>query len=345
MSRWLVIRPRLLPISFRLDARVPLVLLMLGLAAFAAIVVSIGVGEYPIPPLEVLRALRGEGSRQTAFVVNSLRLPRALVAFSVGTALAVSGAILQGLTRNPLASPDVVGVSSGAGLGAAAVIVLFPAAPWSALPPAAFAGAVAAAGLTYLLGWKRGSHPTRLLLVGIGIAAVAHALINVIISGSKVNRIGEAMVWLAGSAYGRGWEHLRPLLPWLAVFLPLAFAMARHLNALGFGDDVARALGSQVEWQRSALLLASVALAGASVATAGTVGFVGLMAPHMARRLVGPLHGGLLPTAGMVGGLVVVLADLLGRTLFAPVEIPCGVITAAVGAPYFLYLLYRQRNA
>lgn len=345
MSRWLVIRGRGLPVSLRVGRRVPPVLLALGLVALAGIVISIGVGEYPIAPGDVLRTLLGSGSREFDFVVKTLRLPRALVAFLVGMALAVSGAILQGLTRNPLASPDVVGVTAGAGLGAVAALAWMPGTPWALVPVAAFGGALAAAACTYLLAWQKGSHPTRLILVGIGVAAVAHALISVILTGSRIYRVQEALIWLTGSVYGRSWESLRPLLPWLALFVPLAFLLARHLNALGLGDDVARGLGSRVEWQRGVLLLASVALASAAVATAGTVGFIGLMAPHIARRLVGPLHGGLLPTAGMAGGVITVLADLLGRTLFAPVEIPCGVITAAVGAPYFIYLLYRSRHA
>ncbi len=342
MSRWVVIRFR--GASFRLDARVPLVLLALAVAAFVVIVLSIGMGQYPIPPIDVVRTLFGNGPKEYDFVVNTLRFPRALVAFLVGMGLGVSGAILQGLSRNPLASPDVVGISAGAGLAATAVILLVPAAPWSALPPAALAGALVAALLTYTLGWKNGSSPIRLVLVGIGISAIGQALINLVTAMSKTTRVAETMIWMTGSVYGRSWEHLRPFVPWLVIFIPAALLLARHLDALAYGDDVARGLGSRVEQYRGLLLLTSVALAGASVSVAGTVGFVGLISPHMARRLVGPSHTGVIPTAGLLGGLTVVTADLLGRMLFAPVEIPAGVVTAAVGAPYFLYLLYRNRN-
>lgn len=344
MRRWVVIRASRLPLSFRMDLRVPSVLLALGLFTLAVMVVNMGVGEYPIPPLDVLKTLVGAGSSEYDFIVNTLRLPRALVAFFVGAGMAVSGGILQGLTRNPLASPDVVGISSGANLAAVIVIVLFPSAPLFALPLAAFGGALIAAVAAYLLAWKQGSSPIRLILVGIGIAAIAHALVTVITTHGQIIVVSKAIVWMAGSVYGRSWEHLTPLAPWLAVFLPLALLLSRHLNALQYGDDIARGLGSRVEWHRGLLLLTSVALAGASVATAGSIGFVGLMAPHIARRLTGPLHGGLLPTAAVTGGLIVLAADLLGRSLFAPIEIPCGVITAAVGAPYFIYLLYRSRN-
>ncbi|HYG57257.1 MAG TPA: iron ABC transporter permease, partial [Symbiobacteriaceae bacterium] len=151
------------------------------------------------------------------------------------------------------------------------------------------------------------------------------------------------MIWLTGSVYGRSWEQVRPVAAWLAVLIPAALAMTRHLDALALGDDVARGLGSRIEWHRGLLLLISVGLAGISVSAAGTVGFVGLMSPHIARQMVGPAHSGVIPAAGLVGGLLVVAADLIGRTLFAPTEIPCGVITAAIGAPYFIYLLYRNR--
>lgn len=344
MGRWVIYRSRRLPVSFRLDARVPLVLLALAAASVAVIVLSIGMGQYPIAPWDVVRTVLGSGPSEYDFIVNVVRFPRALIAFLVGTGLGVSGAILQGLSRNPLASPDVVGLSAGAGLAATAVLLLMPDASWAWLPPAAMAGALVATALTYLLGWKNGSSPIRLVLVGIGISAIGQALINMVIAISKTTLVAETMIWLTGSVYGRSWEHLWPLVPWLVVFIPAALLLARHLDALAFGDEVARGLGSRVEWHRGLLLLTSVALAGASVATAGTVGFVGLISPHMARRLVGPGHSGVIPTAGLLGGLTVVTADLLGRTLFAPISIPAGVVTAAVGAPYFLYLLYRNRN-
>lgn len=304
-----------------------------------------GMGEFKIAPLDVLKTLFGAGTKQQAFIVNTLRLPRNLVAFLVGGSLAIAGGILQGLSRNPLAAPDVIGITSGANLAAVAVIILYPDSPLWALPVAAFGGALAAGAITYLLAWQGGTSPIRLILVGIGIAAVCTALVTVLTTFGKIHVVSRAMVWMAGSVYGRSWEHLRPLVPWLALFVPVTFLLARHLNALQLGDEVARGLGARVERYRLVLLLAAIALAGASVATAGSIGFVGLMAPHIARRLVGPSQGGLLPVAGMVGGLLVVTADMLGRTVFAPIEVPAGVITAAVGAPYFLWLLYSSRTA
>lgn len=341
-----LIRPWGGRISFRVDPRAVAVFVALGAVAFAGVVANVGYGEYPIPPLDVIRTLLGieTGGAQYGFIVETLRLPRALVAVLVGAALAVSGAILQGLTRNDLAAPDIVGVNAGAGLVAVGMIVAFPSVPAAYLPPAAFGGGLFVAVLLYLFAWRGSSSPMRLILIGVGLSAVATALTTVMITFGEIYQVSQALVWLTGSVYGRSWEQIWPLLPWLVVFLPLAFLKARHLNALNLGDEVARGLGARVELERGLLLVASVALAASAVATAGTIGFVGLMAPHIARRLVGPSHGGLLPVSAMTGGAMVVLADFAGRTVFAPVEIPCGIITSAVGAPFFLYLLYRTRG-
>lgn len=346
MKGWLVIRSQRVPVSFRLDRRVPPVLLVLGLITLTVMVINVGYGEYPIPPLEVLKTILGleTGNSDYFFIVNILRLPRVLVAFLAGVGLATSGTILQGLTRNPLADPGIIGLSSGASLAAVTLIVLLPAAPPFLLPLAAFGGALMVAILIYLLAWEQGGSSIRLILVGVGLATIVGALTTLIVTFGEINDVSQALVWLTGSVYGRSWEHVWPLLPWLAILVPLTLLLGRDLNTLNLGDEVARGLGSQVEFKRGLLLLISVALAGASVATAGTIGFVGLMAPHIARHLVSPAHEGLIPTAALNGGLIVVLSDLLGRSLFAPIEIPCGVITAAIGAPYFLYIMYRNRD-
>ncbi|MBO0783488.1 MAG: iron ABC transporter permease, partial [Ktedonobacteraceae bacterium] len=228
MKRWLVIRPAWPPLSFRVRAGVPAICLLLALFIFGVLIIHIAVGEFTIPPLAVLDTLLGNGSRQYNFIVLDLRLPRALVAILVGMALATSGAILQGLTRNPLATPDVIGISQGASLAAVSVIILFSAAPASLIPPIAFVGASLAALLVYWLAWQRGSSPTRLLLTGIGLAAVAYALIEILMATTQIIRVSQAIVWLAGSVYGRSWQHLLALLPWVVIFLPLALLLTRH---------------------------------------------------------------------------------------------------------------------
>ncbi|MEO0397719.1 MAG: iron ABC transporter permease, partial [Cyanobacteria bacterium P01_A01_bin.137] len=273
-----------------------------------------------------------------------LRLPRTLVAWGVGMAMAMAGTLTQGITRNPLAAPGIIGVNAGASLAAVSLIVAFPGVPIALLPLAAFLGALTIAILIYLLAWQGGSSPVRLILVGVGFSLVAGALTNLMITFGNIYDVSQALVWLAGSVYGRSWAQVLAFTPWLVIFGVLSLLLSRELNALQMGDDVARSLGSRLEWQRGRLLLSAVALAGAGVATAGSIGFVGLMAPHIARQLVGPSHEGLLPTAALTGGMVVVVADLIGRLLFAPIELPCGIITAVIGAPYFLYLLIRDRK-
>jgi iron complex transport system permease protein len=343
---WHVVRPRSLPLSLRVDRRVPPVLLLALLATLAAMVINIGVGEYPIPPLDVIRTVfhLPTGNEDYSFIVNTLRLPRMLVAALVGLALGVSGAILQGLTRNPLAEPGILGVSAGAGVVAVTLIVVVPSVPSGVVPLAAFVGAATIAALIYLLAWRGGDSPIRLILVGIGLGAVCSAITSLLITFGDPYDVQRAMIWLTGSVYGRSWSELWALLPWVLVFAPAALVLARDLNALNLGEDVARGLGSNVPLRRGLLLLTAVALAAATVAAAGTIGFVGLMAPHLARRLVGPDHSGLLPTAGVLGALIVVAADLVGRTILAPTELPAGLVTAAVGAPFFIALLWRQRK-
>ncbi len=342
--RWLVFRTRQL--SLRLDGRVPRTVLGLGLVTLAAMIWSVGQGGYPVPPLDVIRTVLGLPTENPdyGFIVNTLRLPRTVVAWGVGMALAIAGTLTQGITRNPLAAPGIIGVNAGAALAAVSLIVAFPTVPMAALPLAAFMGALVVAMLIYLLAWKGGSSPVRLILVGVGFSLIAGALTNLMVTFGNIHNVSQALVWLAGSVYGRSWAQVAAFTPWLVGFGLLSLLLSRELNALQLGDDVARSLGSRLEWQRVLLLLSSVALAGAAVATAGNIGFVGLMAPHMARQLVGPSHEGLLPVAALTGGMVVVMSDLVGRLVFAPIELPCGIITAVIGAPYFLYLLIRTRR-
>ncbi|WP_026735197.1 FecCD family ABC transporter permease [Fischerella sp. PCC 9605] len=341
---WLVIRSQ--AISFRIDRRVPVILLCLAVVIVVAMVMNLGRGEYPISPLDIVKTSLGldTGNPDHAFVIHNLRLPRTLVAFMVGVALAISGTIFQGLTHNPLADPGIIGINAGASLMAVTVIILFPSAPIYTLPLSAFAGALLMAVLIYLLAWNKGSSPIRLILMGIGLSAIASAITSLMITFGNIYDVSNALVWLAGSVYGRTSEQVFSLLPWLVIFVPMALILARHLNALNLGDDVAKSLGSRVEWQRGLLVLVGVALAAAGVATAGMIGFIGLIAPHLGRQLVGATHEGLIPTSALLGGIIVVVADLVGRTLFAPIELPCGVVTAVVGAPYFLYLLIRNRK-
>jgi iron complex transport system permease protein len=328
------------------DRRFIKILVILAAITLIAMVISIGYGEYPITPIDVIKTLLGlpTANDDYGFIINTLRLPRVLVAFLVGVGLAIAGTITQGITRNPLAAPEIIGVNAGATLAAVSLIVLLPDVPISLLPVAAFGGASAIALLIYLMAWQGGSSPIRLILVGVGFDLIIGALTDIMITFGEIDSVSQALVWLAGSVYGRTWGQVWALLPWIMVFSTLALLLARELDILNLGDEIALSLGSRVEWQRGLLLLTSVALAGASIATAGAVSFVGLMAPHLARQLVGASHQELIPVAAIMGGMLVVIADLLGRVMFAPLELPCGIITAAVGAPYFVYLLIKNRQ-
>jgi iron complex transport system permease protein len=344
MKNWLAIRPPLL--SDRPDRRsLPIVLILAGLS-FAAIVVNVGQGEYPIAIGDLIATLLGidTGNPDLPFVIQTLRLPRTLVAFLVGVALAISGAIFQGLTRNPLADPSIIGINAGASLAAVATIVLFPSAPVAILPIAAFIGALFMAALIYGLAGTGQNSPMLLILLGIGLSAIASACTSLMISLGSIYDVSQALVWLAGSVYDRTWDDFFTLLPWTMVGSTLALGLARELDVLHLGDEIATGLGSRVTWQRAQLIIVAVALAGAAVATAGTIGFVGLIAPHIARQLVGGNYRQILPVAALVGGMLVTIADAIGRTILAPIELPCGVVLAVIGAPFFLYLLIQNRH-
>jgi iron complex transport system permease protein len=299
-----------------------------------------------IAPFDVLQALIGQGQDVHTTIIGQFRLPRMVLSLLVGASLAAAGAILQGMIRNPLASPDLVGITNGASAAAVTFITLTAGkygVRW--LPLWAIAGGTGAAFLIYMLAWKRGVSPLRLVLIGIGLSSALSAVTSVMLIASPLIVANQAMTWLAGSVYGAVWSNVRTLLPWTAVCLPLALVLARQVNVQELGDDIAVGLGSRVQRQRFLLLALSVALAGSAVAMAGGIAFVGLMAPHLARRLVGPAFGSVMPTAALLGGLLVLLADLAGRTAFAPIEVPAGVFTAAIGAPFFIYLLRRRSSA
>lgn len=336
----------ILPIWKKSDRRFIKILVILSAITLIAMVISIGYGEYPIAPLDVIKTILGlpTANEDYSFIINTLRLPRVIVALLVGVGLAIAGTITQGITRNPLAAPEIIGVNAGATLAAVSLIVLLPDISISLLPVAAFGGAGAIALIIYLMAWQGGSSPIRLILVGVGFDLIVSALTDIMITFGQIDSVSQALVWLAGSVYGRTWVQVWALIPWIMVFSALALLLARELDILNLGDEIALSLGSQVEWQRGLLLLTSVALAGASIATAGAVSFVGLMAPHLARQLVGASHQELIPVAAIMGGMLVVIADLMGRVMFAPLELPCGIITAAIGAPYFIYLLIKPKK-
>ncbi|WP_406056930.1 FecCD family ABC transporter permease [Kribbella sp. NBC_00889] len=325
-------------------------LIVVGLLALVVVasVISIGIGAVQIDLSRILRALTGTGTIADHRIVIGFRLPRILVGLCVGAGLAVSGVILQAVTRNPLASPAVIGVNGGAGLAALLVLSFSSsaAAIWQ-VPAAAFAGAAVAGGTTYLLSRRDGIvNPGRLALIGVAFGGLSLALIQlIIVTTSFTGDVQAALRWLTGSLWGRTWIHVEQVAPWTLVLIPLAWFLADQLNLLGLGDDVPRALGSRLEALKLGLLAIAVALAGSAVAVGGTIAFVGLLAPHLCRRLVGPGHRLLIPASACIGALLVVVADALGRAILPPAEIPVGLFTAVLGAPYFLLQLRKGLHA
>jgi iron complex transport system permease protein len=317
---------------------------LLVLCALTAII-SAGLGDMYISPWNVLRALFGKGADEHIMVIHNLRLPRLIIALLVGASLAASGSILQGMIRNPLASPDIIGVTGGASVAAVMFLTFLSGVSIRWLPVAAMLGAVAVSALLYMLAWKKGVTPIRLILVGVGMSALTSAATTMMIVFNPKNDAGLAYQWLTGSVYGSNWENVLSILPWSCIWIPIAFLLTRHVNIGQLGDDIAASAGSSVELNRMLLLLVSVSLAGAAVSVAGGIGFIGLIAPHMARKLVGSSFESVLPVSALLGAIIVMLADLAGRTLFLPLDVPAGVFTSAVGAPFFIYLLYTKRNS
>jgi iron complex transport system permease protein len=346
MNRLISFRARNVRALLALRFKPAAIVLLLLMGCLLTSVVSIGLGEMRISPVNVVRGVIGLGGDDYTLVIRKPRLPRVAVALLAGASLAAAGAILQGMIRNPLASPDILGVTGGASVAAIAFMnYLLGTVTIRLLPAAAMLGGIIVAGLLYALAWRRGVTPMRLVLVGVGVSALMSGMTTMLMLFNPRNEASQAYFWLTGSVYGANWEHVLTLLPWTALLLPWAFIMARQINVLQLGDEVATGAGSHVERNRLLLLLISVALAASAVAVAGGIGFVGLIAPHMARKLAGANFRAILPVAVLLGAIVVVLADLAGRVLFLPMDVPAGVFTSAVGAPFFIYLLYARRNA
>jgi iron complex transport system permease protein len=328
--------------DLRLRRRQSRAIPILAVLLAAASVLTLGVGAVRMPPHVALPALFGHGSLDHVTVARDYELPRILLAWIVGAGLAVSGAVLQGVIRNPLAAPDIVGVTRGAGLGAVVALLMFPGASVAYLPVAAFVGGMLAMVVVYYLSYRGGGvAPIRLALVGIAVSALSEAAIHYLLLKNIERKLGTALVWLTGSLAGRDMTAFWEALPWIGTLLPLTILLARRLDVLGLGDDLAAGLGERVEHLRRMTLFLAVALACAATAVGGTIGFVGLIAPHMARKLVGSKHARLLPASALVGAFLVVVADAAGRGIHPPLEIPAGIITAIIGGPYFLYLLMR----
>ncbi|MGW6061467.1 FecCD family ABC transporter permease [Streptomyces sp. NPDC055189] len=330
-------------LSFRLDVRTAVVVAVLIVAALAASVVLIGTGDFYIPTADVIRTLLGNGDAGQEFIINDLRLPRVLVGLLVGAALGLGGAIFQSISRNPLGSPDILGLGQGSTAGALIMIVLFQGTAVQVAGGALVGGLVTGFAI-YVLAWKRGVHGFRFVLVGIGVSAFVTAVNGYLLTKADLVDAARAVVWMTGSLNGRDWDQVWPLLVLCAILVPLVMTYARPLRMLEMGDDVGYALGVPVERTRIVLMGSAVLLTAAATAAAGPVSFVALTAPQLARRLTRSPGPNLLP-AMFMGATLLIVADWASQRAFGADQLPVGVVTGVLGGIYLLWLLVIERKA
>jgi iron complex transport system permease protein len=327
-------------LSLRLTARGIEINLVLLCAVAALGIWSICSGDFPLPLGGVLSALIGQGDGPADFIVFGLRLPRLLTGIFTGMALGMAGAIFQSLARNPLASPDIIGFDAGAALGAVTLVIVF-GATGTLVALGAIGGGLLTAIIVFVLAWNKGVTPLRVVLVGIGVGFFAYAGVDFLMTRSDLFEAAAAQAWLTGSLNARVWSHVWIIATGLVVVVPIAFALQTALDRIELGDDLATALGIRVNTARIMASLTGVLLAALAVASAGPLPFVALVSPSIARRLANGT-GTMLLTSALVGAVVTTSGDLVGRLAFAPVQLPAGVFTAIVGAPYLLWLLATQ---
>jgi len=300
---------------------------------------SIRLGTYTLSFEEIWAAFQPDDKNY--FTLMEYRLPRAVLAILLGGALAISGVLVQSVVRNPLASPDILGINNAAGLVAVSVLMFLPNLAFYWMPIFAFLGGV----LSFVILWVVcgfNFRPIKMAIIGGALSALWAAISHYLMLTNPVE-INTAMLWLTGSLWGRSWSYLNVVLPWLIVLLPLPFIFCRDLDTLGLGENKASTLGVTVNKVQISVLVLAVALSTTAVAICGPIAFLGLVAPHLARRLVGGRHRTLLPAALIIGALLLQLSDILARVIDPPTELPAGILTAIIGAPYFFYLLMRTK--
>lgn len=318
-----------------------LIILVLAIVCLGSFIISVGKGSLNLTAPEVIRALFVEKATVSHQIIWNVRLPRTLTAGLVGMCLALSGVILQGVMRNPLAAPNIIGVSSGAGLTAFIILIIFPHY-YYLVPVSAFAGALLTTVLVYLMAWKNGVQPMRIILAGVAVSSLLGAGINALMIFYPERLIGN-VDFLVGGLSARTWPHFHMLWPYAILGVIMTLLFPQRLNILMLGDEVATGLGINVERTRLLFIAIAALLAGSAVSVVGLLGFVGLIVPHTARLIIGSDYRYLFPATAILGSAVVMLCDTIARLVLDPVEIPVGIIMALLGAPFFLYLL-RERG-
>jgi len=329
-------------LSLRLHTRSLIVGVVLLLIALGVALVNLCTGDFPVPVAAVLRSLAGHGDAGTDFIVYQLRLPRVMLTLLVGAALGASGQIFQSLTRNPLGSPDFIGITVGAATGAL-IVMLVLGDNGVAVAIGAIVGCVATSVAIYLLAFGRGTTPFRLVLMGVGVSALLEAANSYLIYRSRLDEAVAAQVWLIGSVNGRSWTEVTLVGAAVVVLLPVALYHGRHLTLLSLGDEIAVLHGVRAGRSRGVLALTGVGLAAAATAAAGPIAFVALAAPPLAARLSRSPNAGVLPAAVM-GATLLTAGDWAAQRVLPGNDIPVGVVTAALGGIYLTWLLFREQG-
>ncbi|NFE72828.1 iron ABC transporter permease [Clostridium botulinum] len=332
------------------NKRFTLIIGVLMILIITTILIGLNMGSLAIDPSDVIKTLMGQGSKSHEIAIFKLRLPRIVIGILVGTALAIAGTILQGVTKNDLADSGILGINSGAALFVVIYIYIMNGNIYDGIsnmtiftmPIVALSGAIFGAFLIYMLAWKNGINSSRLLLIGIGINVAFTSILTIFQLRFTTQEFNRAMAWTSGSIWGASWKYVLAVLPFILIFTLLTMYKARYLDVLNLGDEVATGLGVEVEKERRKLIIYAVILAGVATSVAGSIAFLGLVAPHIARKLVGPKHKKLIPTAALVGSLILLIGDTIARNIIAPMELPVGIVVAIIGVPYFIYLMLSE---
>ncbi|WP_228469244.1 FecCD family ABC transporter permease [Paenibacillus sp. JNUCC31] len=324
-----------------------LILFVCLLLILITAVVGMSWGYSSLSFKRVIPVLFGQGTFKEDFVLFSVRLPRIFITLLAGMALALSGSILQSVTRNDLADPGIIGINSGAGVAVAIFFLYFPIEPGTfvyMLPLAAFIGALLTAALIYMFSFSRtkGLDPIKMVLVGVGFSMALSGIMIVIISSAERSKVDFIAKWISGNIWGADWPFIWALLPWLIVLIPLTLFRTRRLDLMGLNEETAIGVGLKLERERLVLMVIAVAAAASAVSVTGGIAFIGLMAPHMAKALVGPRNSLFIPVAVLLGGWLLLIADTVGRNLVDPDGIAAGIMVSLIGVPYFVYLLLKK---
>ncbi|MCC0632436.1 iron ABC transporter permease [Clostridioides sp. ZZV15-6388] len=329
------------------NSKTLLVISILMVLIFIAFLVSLNLGSFSIEPMDVIKTFIGQGQRNHEIAIFKLRLPRIIIALLVGSALSTAGVILQGVTKNDLADSGILGINSGAALFVVVYIYLMNGNVYEGMsnltvftmPVVALVGALFGAFLIYSLAWKGGINSSRLLLIGIGVNIAFTSILTIFQLKFTTQEFNRVMVWTSGSIWGTSWKYVIAVLPFIVIFMGITMYKSKYIDVLNLGDEVSTSLGVDVEKQRRRLIIYAVILSGVSTSVAGSISFLGLIAPHIGRKIIGPRHKRLIPVSALIGTLLLLVADTISRNILAPIEIPVGIVVSIIGVPYFIYLM------